>query len=603
MRLSLLSVRNLRSITDSQEFGVPPLLAFVGENNAGKSNLLRAVEVLVSAGAGGLTAEDFKDRSVRIVIKGTFDNLSQEERKRWKSYLVDGKLILEKQAELSVDEKTGKDKVAGEYHGYRAEPTEWYLSIPKITAKYGDRPKWLEIVNEIHLPAYFIRDGKCTKADYTKALEQYLTENDVDYDTPDLSSTQALGLQSNVVASLPSVYLLSAITDYSNEIDKRSSTTTFRRLMGDLADRILKLDPRYSELQSALDTVRKLLNSVDQSGSIPRMESLSIVESRIAELLKKLMPSVQQIGLSVEVQDTAALFTAGVTLDVDDGVRTDVLAKGNGLQRCVVFTLLQALILNQRSQLMSHETVLAPESRSIILLIEEPELYIHPQLGKLFYDVMREFSTTDQIIYSTHSPLFVDAYEYQQVAIVSKPTVLIGTKVKVCNTRAFDQLSERKIFKGLAQLNPSINEMFFARRVLLVEGQQDMIAVTSVLKYEGRIRQRIEELDWTGIVCGGKQSIPFFQMVLNAFDIPYAVLHDSDMEEGMPEDKKNAAVQQNSTIKKLAGSRHVHTYPVKLEKSLELKTHFGDQYDAHCFFQNPDSITDEVKNIINGIFI
>ncbi|MBC7840212.1 MAG: AAA family ATPase, partial [Nitrospiraceae bacterium] len=50
MRLTQLRVENFRSIRDSKEFPVKPLFALVGENNTGKSNILRAVDVLLSAG-------------------------------------------------------------------------------------------------------------------------------------------------------------------------------------------------------------------------------------------------------------------------------------------------------------------------------------------------------------------------------------------------------------------------------------------------------------------------------------------------------------------------------------------------------------------------
>lgn len=74
-----------------------------------------------------------------------------------------------------------------------------------------------------------------------------------------------------------------------------------------------------------------------------------------------------------------------------------------------------------------------------------------------------------------------------------------------------------------------MNELFFAKRVLLVEGPEDVIAVVAVLKALGRIVSRPEELEWSIISCGGKEDIPFFQRVLNAFAIPYSVLHDLDL--------------------------------------------------------------------------
>lgn len=601
MKLTRLRVQNLRSIADSGEFDVQPLFAFVGENNSGKSNLLRAIDVLLSAGAGRLSRPDFKDETLPIIIKGTFDHLTESEKKRWRPYLVEGRLILEKHISLATDERSGREKVSAEFHGYQAEPKAPHLSLQKIEEEHGTRPKWAEIVKKSGLPDYFLNDGKCTKSDFKKGLERYLKENDVEYDKPDLSATQALGLQSNVVASLPSMYLLPAITDYSDEIDKRSSTSTFRRLMGDLSNRILQRDARFVEIQGALDTIRGLLNRVPDEDAPDRMGSLGVIERRITELLQRVMPSVKDVALSVDVQGLSDLFSAGVRLTVDDGIETDVLSKGHGLQRCIVFTLLQTLILNERNQLVPAEDAGTPVDRPIILLIEEPELYIHPQLGKLFFDAMREFSTTDQVIYSTHSPLFVDAYQCERVALVSKESVAVGTKVRTCDSEAFSGLTEQKVFQGFAKLNPALNELFFARKVLLVEGPEDLIAITAVLQKLGRITQRVEELEWSVIPCGGKQSIPFFQRVLIAFDIPYRVLHDSDIEDGMDEDKRKITEKKNEAIKTLAGDNTVRTYPVNLERSLGLTRHFRDQYDAHCFFSNPDNITVEVEEVIQNV--
>lgn len=601
MRLRWLRVQNLRSIADCGEFELKPLFGMVGENNSGKSNLLRATDVLVSAGAGRLSREDFKNPSVPIIIKGTFDGLTASEKKRWKPYLVEGRLILEKHVYLTTDERTAKEKATAEFHGYKSEPTAIHLSVRKILEKYGDKPKWAEIVKQEGLPDYFLQDGKCTKAEFSKPLDRYLNDNDVPYDPPDLSTTQALGLQSNVVAALPNVYLLPAITDYSDEIDRRSSSSTFRRLMGDLSGRILQRDSRFIEIQAALDKIRGLLNRVDVDDAPKRMESLSIVEAKIAELLRRIMPSVQSVALAVEVQNLSDLFSAGVNLEVNDGIQTDVLAKGHGLQRCIVFTLLQALILNERNQLVIGKDEAVSE-RPIILLIEEPELYIHPQLSKLFFDAMREFSRTDQVIYSTHSPLFVDAYEPEQVAIVSKVGVEEGTKVRTCDVNALSGLTERQVFQGFSRLNPATSEIFFARRVLLVEGMEDLIALTATLQKIGKIKQRVEEIDWSVIPCGGKPAIPFFQRILNSFGMSYSVLHDLDLEEGIADARQEISKKRNETIKQLAGSMPVHVFPVSLERSLGRAEHFADQYEAHRFFLDPNNITVEVQSIIEGVF-
>ncbi len=602
MRLTQLQVKNFRSIRDSKEFPVKPLFALVGENNTGKSNVLRAVDVLLSAGSGKLGRDDFNDLNMPIIIKGVFGDLSPSEKKRWRPYLVGDTLSLEKHISIAVDERTEKEKLEAEFHGYKAEPTTWYLSLSKIQAKVGERPKWADIAKDNKLPDYFLEDGKSTKTIYSKALARYMLENDVAFDPPDLSATQALGLQSNVVASLPHVYLLSAITDYSDEIDRRSSSSTFRRLMAALSERILEKDPRFLELQRALGTIKGLLNPTPVEGAPSRIESLSTVEKKITELLRNVMPSVTSVSLAVQIEEVKDLFSTGVSLSVNDGVDTDVLAKGHGLQRCIVFTLLQTLILNERNQLVVADGAAPLSSDPIILLVEEPELYIHPQLAKLFFDVMASFANTDQVIYTTHSPLFIDAYEAERVAIVSKPDPTTGTVIRSCDTTAFDGLNDRKLFKGFTKLNPSMNELFFAKRVLLVEGPEDSIAITAVLKAMRRITTRPEELEWSVIACGGKASIPFFQRVLNAFAIPYAVLHDTDVTAGMSQEDKAIQDKDNDTIVSIARGSQVHKYPIKLENSLGLPNHFSDQYSAHLFFSNPANITQQVKDIILAVF-
>lgn len=602
MRLFQLQVQNLRSVRDSTEFKVTSLFALVGENNTGKSNILRAIEVLVSVGAARLSRSDFNDPTSPIVIKGVFGDLTARDRTKWKSYLVGDTLSLEKQIVLSMDDRTGKDKIEAEFHGYQAEPQSWFLSLRKIQEKFGDRPKWADIAKENDLPPYFLDDGKATKATYTKALTRYIAENDVEYDVPDLSATQALGLQSNVVASLPRVYLLPAITDYSDEIDRRSSTSTFRRLMAALSERLLQFDPRFVELQNAVATIRSLLNPTAGPVPAPRIESLAAVEAKVTELLQRVMPSVQNVSLAVEVEEIKELFAAGVSLSVNDGVTTDVLAKGHGLQRCVVFTLLQTLILNERNQLLGAPVPNAADSDSILLLVEEPELYIHPQLAKLFFDVLASFANTDQVIYTTHSPVFVDAYEAERVAIVSKPDVGTGTTLRACDKTAFDGLDDKRLFQGFTRINASMNELFFAKRVLLVEGPEDVIAVVAVLKALGLIVNRTEELEWSVISCGGKDAIPFFQRVLNAFSIPYAVLHDLDVKPNMHADAVAVEQKRNETIAQLSRGRLVVTYPIKLEASLGLDQHFRDQYSAHVLFSDPNKITREVQEVVMKVF-
>ena len=587
---------NYRSFIDSGEFPVSDIFALVGENNSGKSSTLNALFCLCSSGAGGIKVEDFNNPESDIYIKATFSKLTNAEKKVWRPYLVKGELILEKQLRIAIDPRTGKQKVETEYHGYRAEPKDWFLSLTKIESVKGTRPKWIDIVHEIGLPDYFLKNEKCSKRDYTDGIQRFLTDNDVDYDEPDISSTHALGLQSNVVSNLPQVFILSAITDYSDEIDKRNSKSTFRQLSGALAERLLKLDPNYHKIENALKTISQLLNKIaPEDEKEDRLTVMATVENKISDFLRQLMPSVVGVSMRVELDEIKELFSNGLSLSIDDGTETEVQAKGHGLQRCLVFSLLKALILSERNQLAEENNSIS--ERTIILAIEEPELYLHPQISKLFFDVMSEFSTNDQVIYTTHSPQFVDASNFEDIAIVRKEE---GSRVVVCQQDAFKGMTEHKIFQGLTRINPAVNELFFAKKVLLTEGPEDVIAITYTLQHIGMIKVRAEELEVTLISCGGKESIPFFQRVLNGFSIPYAVLHDTDIKEGMHPDARAVQEKRNHSIAELALTNQVHCYPIKLEDTIGLSKHLEDQYQAHIFFGKPQNINSELIGIITA---
>jgi putative ATP-dependent endonuclease of the OLD family len=593
MKLVKLGVENFRSIKLIQDFNLKPYQTLIGENNAGKSNILLALDILLSAGSGGVSPADFNDPEARIVIRATFNDLNPGKRRVWKPYMINDELIIEKH--IWIDSEDEKSSVKSESHGYKAEPTDWFLSIPKILEEKGSRPKWGELVAENGLPEYFLNNGACTKDDYTKGLQRFLSENEVVFDEPDISKTQALGFASKTVSNLPKFYLLKAQSNYGDEMDKRSSSSNFRKLMSDLTERIIKNDPKYTKIDEALKTISNLLNdNVEAEEDESRIEGLTAVEDRLKDLLSNLMPSVEKVKLSVVLESVSDMFSKGVELKVDDGVETDVLAKGHGLQRCVIFSLLHALILNERRQLLASDTALA--DNPIILAIEEPELYIHPQLGKLFYDVLMTFAETDQVIYITHSPRFIDVYNYESIAMVkkSKPD---GTTVLNPDLSAFTGLGDRKVFQGLTQLNSDVNELFFAKNVILVEGPEDKIGLTETAKKLGYIQNRIEECGATVIVAGGKTSIPFFTRVLNAFNISYVVLHDLDIVSGMDPGNEATQTKRNTAIASLASGKIVN-FPVDLETTLGLTSHLSDQYDALSFFSEHSNINGAMEGII-----
>ena len=194
----------------------------------------------------------------------------------------------------------------------------------------------------------------------------------------------------------------------------------------------------------------------------------------------------------------------------------------------------------------------------------------------------------------------IDVYNYDSIALIKKAKGE-GTKFINCDPVAFDGLNDKKVFRGLTQLNSDVNELFFAKKIIVVEGPEDKIAITETAKKLTKIKKRTEELDVTVIVAGGKTSIPFFVRILNAFKMNYSVLHDLDVENGMPLIDKNTEEKRNEAIADLAPGK-VATFPIKLEMTLGLsKGHLKDQYEALAYFSDHSKINADLENVVTNV--
>jgi putative ATP-dependent endonuclease of OLD family len=603
MRLIEFHVKNYRSIVDSGRIRIERLQAFVGENNAGKSNLLYALQVFLTSGTGGVMDPDFFDKDNPIIITTTFGELTSDERRRLRPYLLGDRLILRKEISLQEDERSGKVKPTSTYHGYLAKPRDWWLSVEGVIDRKGQRPKWEQVATE-HGIIDYVRDnsGRVNKTSYGAGLKRVFVEReDVEYEEPVLGQTQTLGLQPVLLKWLPRFYILPAITDYSDEIDKRVTNTAFRRLMGDLADRILRFDPRFRQIESSLKTLASLLNAPeDGEQREERQERLSVlenIETELMELIRCLMPSVSGVRLKVLVEPVGEIFSRGVSINIDDGVLTEVVTKGHGLQRCLVFALIQALIKNQRGTLipdLQDQAVDGEEAgRPIILAIEEPELYIHPQMQRLVYGVLKGFAATDQIVYTTHCPAFVDIARYDSVGVVRKECVEYGTCVRQCASGDLAELTERKTFQFLSSFGVEQNQLFFARQAILVEGEEDIIGIIATGRELKLFKEFPEELGRTLVATDCKQEMKKYMKLLNGFGIPYVILHELD---GQPNSSENQEIRDL-----LKGNKSVEL-PKRLEDVAGHRGHFGNKYAAKKWFENSAKMTNELKKIVGQLF-
>lgn len=197
---------------------------------------------------------------------------------------------------------------------------------------------------------------------------------------------------------------------------------------------------------------------------------------------------------------------------------------GQGVQSALVVGIFEAL-----RRLSEHDVG--------TVLLEEPEMYLHPQAQRYFYGVLKQLVDEQdaQVIYTTHSTTFADMARFESVRLFRRlpdgPTHATWMRDQADR----DFLEQQRGSEKLAQyFDPTGSELLFARRVLLVEGHGDQLAARLVAESLGI---DVDAEDLAIISSGGKNRLPFFARACRALEIPFVVLHDVDI---LPVDEPEA---------------------------------------------------------------
>lgn len=162
----------------------------------------------------------------------------------------------------------------------------------------------------------------------------------------------------------------------------------------------------------------------------------------------------------------------------------------------------------------------------VIFGIEEPEIYLYPQAQRALYRNFIELSGTTQIFYTTHNPNFVNAGRPQDIILLRKDEEQ-GTFPLEKNPYFNAENANRERYRIYTQFNPERNEIFFARKVLLVEGDSDKILFTTLC--ESRWGINVDELGISIVSCGGKGGVNYFVGVCGLIGLEdYFAIWDED---------------------------------------------------------------------------
>ena len=348
-----------------------------------------------------------------------------------------------------------------------------------------------------------------------------------------------------------------------------------------------------SKVAKLLDQVNDLANEVKKQIA----EELNKTTSRLQKNLNEVFPEHNvDIAPQADKIEVDKILATGTHLNVagNDGKYYPLANQGSGLQRAFLWSAIEALA--DTGKMKSGRSTIESEKPKM-LLVEEPESFLHPPAVRLAREALYKIAELDnwQVMITTHSPIFID---------VSKPhTTIIRVEKNEGATKIFStekaQFSdkERERLQMIRNCHPTINEFFFANKVILVEGDTEQVTFSQVKE------ERV-----TIINCRGKANIPMFEKILNHFGVEYIAVHDLDT----PKSKRDGKFIKNSmwTInEKIIEEAHKGLNGKVIVNIPDFERQFfgylqsGDKpYNAILELQKEErrNVRDELEKIANG---
>ena len=456
-RLSHLIVKNFRAC---QNIALPleGYTPLVGQNNTGKSTILKAIEWVLKPTT--LSMQDFHDPDQPVEISACIDGISAA--------------IL--------------DRIPEAKHRKAIEP---YCQGGRL---------WIRVV---------------ASGTTAKSVEKQVwdAEQCTDADNPDQWRNYPTGLPQAVSALLPEPLVIQAMHDIGEDLGKAKAGTTIKSLLDEIMGPLLEA---HAELSSALETIRHVLTSDGDN----RSDHLHQFDSDATDALAHFFPGLA-LDLNLQVLDVKEFFKAG-DLHVTDKVTGDRRRfdqMGTGTQRAIQMALIRYLADTRKRDDDS------PSRR--LLLIDEPELYLHPQGVRRLRQALSQLSGTGfQVVFSTHSPMMLSRDNAADTVIVGKAAET-GVNVRKPLRQAVQEALESgpSQSRTLFELG-NLTEIYFADRVVICEGKTDRRLLP--LAYE-RLYGQSPELDHIAFVSlGSCADIPKALAVLSAMGIQACAVADLD---------------------------------------------------------------------------
>lgn len=536
MRIEAVVIRNYRSLKNVT-LRVDDYAAFIGANGSGKSSVLYALDWFFNATPlSEIDVHGYKEGSVlepgaTIEVAVTFTALTDKDRERLQQYGRGDRAEIRRTwyADTQQTKTVGNAKQGPGFAEVRADQ-----SIADRRKLY--RELRATVTDLLELP------GNASKDAIIDALTEW--ESNVAHlallvEVADFDATQMMGWNgANVLRECVRFVLIPAATSIAGEVGTSSRGTALTELVGAFMV-AASARAQAAWLEKHAVAVNELAGDIRTSIELATGVQSDRINARLASLIPNasvtLTPTVPEFVPKLDPSIATAVTIAGVT--------NDVSRQGHGVQRAVMISMFQVMVPDEDLTRKTHEAregedEAATQARleeslsalpSIIVAIEEPEIYQHPVRARSFARTLLELSTQPsvQVLLATHSPYFIQPEQFEALHrfTYANGETSVAT-ASVPSVAATSGLNEDSVEKAIVSYVPTeFSEGFFADAVVLVEGQTDRVVLEAVA---AKLGNDLDRLGVTVLSVEGKGGLRVARAILVALGIPTYVIADGD---------------------------------------------------------------------------
>ncbi len=577
MKIKKISIKNFRGIEDLT-LQLNDFTVLIGKNGVGKSSVLHALNFFREPNYK-LKGEDYYKRELNRVIEISlvFDNLSSEEKSEFSHYIQNDELKVIKIAK--GDEINDIPNVSQKYYGERLQH-RYFLDIRRGKSKTEKKRIYHQLIegeNYNSMPNIGRSSADLIEGHLIRWEEDHADELELIMDEGQFFGWKGVG--AGKLNKFMRFFFIPAVHEYSEE--EKAEKSTYLNEILDLAIRRRIIEtPELKEFkESTLNKYKELIQS----------ENESIVQELSNELSQRLDKLSPGCSLFVDYQpgDVNFIKTQYGTELQEYGFRGPISSVGHGVQRTSFFTLLQYLGEQQVISRIDDNTSegdaeMSMENKFFILfIIEEPELYQHPNRIRLIKKILQDLTEVSndslyqfQIICSSHSPYLIDIQDAEDIRIMRKIKNNGNYKVTISELQLENIAHELKVLHQLpggtrcdattlkgrlkAIMTLELSEGFFGDKIVLVEGLEDKAVIQAIDQYSRKL------FDSKGIVVIpviGKNNLDRPALIFKDLGIPVYLIFDTDRSKDLEVNEKT-----NKILKEIMGESDLdNLFDTKIE--------------------------------------